>query len=118
MEHDGRPLTALLWAVQEANVVSASLEVLNDLLTRFGGLMTEDHARLIDNLLPLLEGNRSGVKKRATHCLGNLLFCPQRHDAYIVVLCDRNSCRTCELKILPHESALRPSLHLHVPWMK
>ena len=62
------PLTSV--AVQEVDVANASLEILNDLLNKFGGLMAGDHARLRDSLLPLLEDNRAGVKKRAIHCLG------------------------------------------------
>ena len=56
--------------VQEVDVVNASLEILNELLNKFGGLMAGDHARLRDTILPLLEDNRAGVKKRAIHCLG------------------------------------------------
>ena len=78
--------------VQEVDVVNASLEILNDLLNKFGGLMAGDHARLRDSLLPLLEDNRAGVKKRAIHCLGEaahgFLLCarhasPVEHCMYI-----------------------------------
>ena len=51
------------------DVVSASLDLLNEVLSKFGGLVASEHARLRNALLPELDESRAGVRKRAIHCL-------------------------------------------------
>lgn len=57
--------------VQEPDIVSNCLEVLIDLITKYGSSIEAEHAKLRSSLLPLLEDNRVGVKKRTIHCLGD-----------------------------------------------
>jgi hypothetical protein len=64
-----------LWSLcmqSHFEITNASLEVLNEALSKFGGLMTESHAMLRDALLPVLEESRSGLRKRAVHCMGEM----------------------------------------------
>lgn len=51
------------------DVVSASLDLLNEVVSKFGGLVAGEHARVRDCLLPELDESRAGVRKRAIHCL-------------------------------------------------
>lgn len=65
------------------DIVNESLDNTNELLTRFGHIMTEFHAQLRGALTPLLKESRPIVRKRAIQCLG-MLFCHsylQNHTA-------------------------------------
>ena len=42
---------------------------MNEIVSKFGGLVASDHARIRDCLLPELDESRAGVRKRAIHCL-------------------------------------------------
>lgn len=58
------------------DIVNESLDNTNELLTRFGHIMTEFHAQLRGALTPLLKESRPIVRKRAMQCLGmNLSLC-------------------------------------------
>lgn len=51
-------------------VKSECLDILCDVLHRFGGLMTADHEKLMNALLVQLNLQRAGLRKRAIQCLG------------------------------------------------
>lgn len=53
-------------------VVSDSLEILTDVVTKFGGIITTDHPRIQDCLLANLDDGRAPVRKRALQCLAAL----------------------------------------------
>jgi hypothetical protein len=53
-------------------VLNDSLDVLHELLARFGSLLREQHAEIASVLLPLLDDHRAGARKRALHCIGVL----------------------------------------------
>ena len=51
-------------------VKSECLDILCDVLHRFGSLMTADHEKLMNALLVQLNLQRAGLRKRAIQCLG------------------------------------------------
>jgi len=53
-------------------IVGYCLEVLNDLLSRFGALMTDDHDKILKVVQPQLSSKRATSRKRAIGCLGHL----------------------------------------------
>ncbi|CAM6099751.1 unnamed protein product [Calypogeia fissa] len=53
-------------------VKSECLDILCDVLHRFGGLMVDDHERLLNALLMQLNLQRAGLRKRAIQCLATL----------------------------------------------
>jgi cullin-associated NEDD8-dissociated protein 1 len=55
-------------------IKSECLDILCDILHRFGGLMTADHEKLLNALLVQLNLQRAGLRKRAIQCLGNWLI--------------------------------------------
>jgi hypothetical protein len=54
-------------------VVGDSLELMTELLSRFGGLLAADHANISAAVLPHLDDSRALIRKRALHCLGKWL---------------------------------------------
>jgi hypothetical protein len=54
-------------------VKSECLDILCDVLHRFGSLMTADHEKLMNALLVQLNLQRAGLRKRAIQCLGKYL---------------------------------------------
>ncbi len=64
------------WLGQETSteIKSECLDILCDVLHRFGGLMTADHEKLLNALLVQLNLQRAGFRKRAIQCLGNGSF--------------------------------------------
>ena len=54
---------------------------MNDVMVKFGPMLTTEHAQLKANLLQELIGTRAGIRKRAIACLGEvsshpfLFFC-------------------------------------------
>ena len=54
------------------DVLSESLDITGDLLTRFGNVMSGYHSQLKVALLPHLEETRPIVRKRAIQCMGKL----------------------------------------------
>lgn len=61
--------------------MSNCLEVLYDVIVKFGSLLPAEQAQLRDHLLPLLEDGRTGIKKRTIHCFGRLFNEHQRKNA-------------------------------------
>lgn len=55
-------------------VKSECLDILSDLLHRFGNLMIADHEKLLSALLAQLNLQRAGLRKRAIQCLGTLFY--------------------------------------------
>ena len=51
-------------------MVGDSLELMTELLARFGGLLSADHANIAAAVLPHLDDSRALIRKRALHCLG------------------------------------------------
>lgn len=54
-------------------IVNESLDNTNELLTRFGHIMTDFHVQLRGALTPLLKESRPIVRKRAIQCLGTYI---------------------------------------------
>eukprot|EP00047_Mylnosiga_fluctuans_P004072 m.232562 g.232562 ORF g.232562 m.232562 type:complete len:1239 (+) comp12377_c0_seq1:72-3788(+) len=69
-----RILVPLLERIAQDDVAVAleALDVLNDLLNRFGRTIASDHAALQTKFLDLLKHKRPPVRKRATACLASL----------------------------------------------
>ena len=64
-------------AIAQQNDVSVQLEaldILGDLLSRFGSLLVQFHPNLVDALSPQLKSPRLAVRKRAIICLGHLVI--------------------------------------------
>eukprot|EP00878_Enallax_costatus_P002222 GHUV01002394.1.p1 GENE.GHUV01002394.1~~GHUV01002394.1.p1 ORF type:complete len:958 (+),score=265.35 GHUV01002394.1:286-3159(+) len=54
------------------DITNDSLDILTDVLGKFGHLLPEQHAMILQTLLPYLDDNRQGIRKRALHCIGAL----------------------------------------------
>ena len=52
------------------DITNECLDILNEVITKYGSLMTQQHAQLTGALLPLLDDRRSPMRKRAIGCLG------------------------------------------------
>ena len=62
----------------DVSVQLEALDILGDLLSRFGGLLVQFHPNLVEALSPQLRSPRLAVRKRAIICLGHLvLSCDQ-----------------------------------------
>lgn len=46
------------------------LDILCDVLHKYGNLMASDHELLLDALLPQLNTNQASVRKKAVSCIG------------------------------------------------
>lgn len=46
------------------------LDILCDILHKFGNLMTSDHEMLLAALLPQLSSNQASVRKKTVSCIG------------------------------------------------
>ena len=80
------------FASQDVEVVSDSLDITQELLGRYGGLMAvEQHEVLQDALLPLLDEQRGGLRKRAISGLG-APSCPSAMPAWASHLVSLWSC--------------------------
>lgn len=55
-------------------MATASLEIMNDVVTKFGHMLGSEYTELKDILLQELIGTRAIVRKRAITCLGALLL--------------------------------------------
>lgn len=55
-----------------AEVKSECLDILQDVLHRFGSLMTAEHEKMLTALLKQLESPKANLRKRAVQCLANL----------------------------------------------
>ena len=61
----------LLPSLQDApDVVSMSLDITNDVLTKFGNQMSEELSNVAETVMPELDSPRASLRKRAIHCLG------------------------------------------------
>ncbi|XP_033121634.1 cullin-associated NEDD8-dissociated protein 1-like isoform X2 [Anneissia japonica] len=59
---------------EDVSVKLEALDILGDLLSRFGGLLLNFHASILDALLPQLTSARMAVRKRAILALGQLVM--------------------------------------------
>ena len=61
---------------QQENVIVQleALDILGDLLSRFGGLLVQFHPNLVEALTPQQKSPRLAVRKRAIICLGHLFM--------------------------------------------
>lgn len=48
------------------------LDILCDVLHKFGNLMSNDHERLLSALLPQLSANQASVRKKSVSCIGKM----------------------------------------------
>ncbi len=73
-----------------------ALDILGDLLSRFGGLLVQFHPNLLEALQPQLRSPRLAVRKRAIIAMGYLVMtCDQTLYVKLVdsLLCDlRDNC--------------------------
>ncbi len=51
------------------DIVNECLDNLAEVMGRFGNLVPQCHADLLDKVLPLLDDNRAPIRKRAMHCV-------------------------------------------------
>jgi len=58
----------------DVSVQLEALDILGDLLSRFGGLLVQFHPNLLESLQPQLKSPRMAVRKRAIICLGFLVM--------------------------------------------
>ena len=47
-----------------------SLDIINDLVTKFGNQMQDELSSVTEAVIPELDSSRSGIRKRAIQCLG------------------------------------------------
>lgn len=55
-----------------AEIKCESLDILCDVLHKFGNLMTSDHELLLGALLPQLSSNQASVRKKTVSCIGKI----------------------------------------------
>jgi len=67
-------LSAAIAQQDDVSVQLEALDILGDLLSRFGGLLVQFHPNLVDALSPQLKSPRLAVRKRAILCLGHLVM--------------------------------------------
>jgi len=67
-------LSAAIAQQDDVSVQLEALDILGDLLSRFGGLLVQFHPNLVDALSPQLKSPRLAVRKRAIICLGHLVM--------------------------------------------
>ena len=60
-------LSAAIAQQKDVSVQLEALDILGDLLSRFGGLLIQFHPNLLDALLPQLKSPRLAVRKRYAH---------------------------------------------------
>lgn len=51
------------------DIVNECLDNLAEVMGRFGSLVPQCHADLLEKVLPLLDDNRAPIRKRAMHCV-------------------------------------------------
>jgi len=67
-------LSAAIAQQEDVSVQLEALDILGDLLSRFGSLLVQFHPNLVDALSPQLKSPRLAVRKRAIICLGHLVI--------------------------------------------
>merc|ERR1719452_156613 len=67
-------LSAAIAQQDDVSVQLEALDILGDLLSRFGGLLVQFHPNLVEALSPQLKSPRLAVRKRAILCLGHLVM--------------------------------------------
>jgi len=67
-------LSAAISQQSDVSVQLEALEILADLLSRFGGLLVQFHASLLEALQPQLKSQRLAVRKRAIICFGHFVM--------------------------------------------
>jgi len=67
-------LSAAIAQQDDVSVQLEALDILGDLLSRFGGLLVQFHPSLVEALSPQLQSPRLAVRKRAILCLGHLVM--------------------------------------------
>ncbi|XP_065344068.1 cullin-associated NEDD8-dissociated protein 1 isoform X2 [Cloeon dipterum] len=67
-------LSAAIAKQEDVSVQLEALDILADLLSRFGTLIVSFHATILDNLLPQLASPRQAVRKRTIVALGLLVM--------------------------------------------
>jgi len=67
-------LSAAIAQQKDVSVQLEALDILADLLSRFGGLLVQFHSSLLESLQPQLKSQRLAVRKRAIICMGHLVM--------------------------------------------
>ena len=67
-------LSSAIAQQDDVSVQLEALDILGDLLSRFGGLLVQFHPNLVEALSPQLKSPRLAVRKRAIICLGHLVM--------------------------------------------
>lgn len=50
------------------------LDILCDVLHKYGNLMVSDHEKLLSALLPLLTANQASIRKKTVSCIGKEIY--------------------------------------------
>jgi len=66
-------LTETITKIEDQSVQLEALDILADLLSRFGGLLVTFHQPVLKSLLPLLVSQRMAVRKRTIIAIGHLV---------------------------------------------
>lgn len=66
---------------ESPDVLQDSLDILVEVLGRFGHLVQDQHQLLLSTVLPHLDDHRAGVRKRALQCIGAVA--PFLHDSLL-----------------------------------
>ncbi|XP_041360629.1 LOW QUALITY PROTEIN: cullin-associated NEDD8-dissociated protein 1-like [Gigantopelta aegis] len=67
-------LTSAIAKQEDVSVQLEALDILGDLLSRFGGLLISFHSSILQALLPQLSSTRLAVRKRAIIAIGHLVM--------------------------------------------
>ncbi|XP_077972104.1 cullin-associated NEDD8-dissociated protein 1-like [Styela clava] len=67
-------LTSAISKQTDESVQLEALDILGDLLSKHGGLLSNFHSQVKDSLLPLLKSPRMAVRKRAITAIGHLVI--------------------------------------------
>ena len=71
------------WQGKTAEIKCECLDILSDVLHRFGNLITKDHVHMLAALLSQLSSTQASVRKKSVSCIGESWL----HLAIILVAC-------------------------------
>lgn len=60
----------LVFQAMKTDIKCECLDILCDILHKFGNLMTSDHEVMLGALLPQLSSNQASVRKKTVSCIG------------------------------------------------
>jgi hypothetical protein len=60
------------WQGKSAEIKCECLDILSDVLNRFGNVIAKDHAYMLTALLSQLSSTQASVRKKSVSCIGTL----------------------------------------------